>query len=89
MLLQVLRNRNLQERRDLLSPQVLELIMKFAFSTSDKYSEEQTQTGTGTSPSEIIKIELLKVCYFLPSNSEFLACDDVDRVLLSRTGRSS
>jgi hypothetical protein len=63
MLLQLLRDENTQERKDVLSPSTLDLIMRYAFTTNEKTADEVPSSNQTTLP-DLVKVELLKVLFF-------------------------
>jgi hypothetical protein len=91
ILLQLLRNENIQERKEVLNTATIDLIMRYAFTIPDKStgvtsSSDEMQSGTVT---DLVKIELLKVTQLIdPIQSLFLTLfvtvgDNDDRVLQS------
>lgn len=60
MLLQLLRDENVQVRREVLSPLTLDLIMRYAFATYEKTADE-VPSDVNTTLSDLVKVELLKV----------------------------
>jgi hypothetical protein len=60
MLLQLLRDENTQERKDVLSPSTLDLIMRYAFTTNEKTADEVPSSNLP----DLVKVELLKVLFF-------------------------
>ena len=61
MLLQLLRDENVQVRREVLSPFTLDLIMRYAFATHEKTTDEVPSDVSTTPLSDLVKVELLKV----------------------------